>query len=123
MAAMDAVRVDRWLAAARVFKSRTLASAACVAGHVTLNGKRAKADQRLRPGDLLEVQTEVVLRILAVQALADKRLSAPLARELYEDRTPPAPPRVKQEKVAARERGSGRPTKRERRQIDRLRSS
>jgi ribosome-associated heat shock protein Hsp15 len=119
---VEAVRIDRWLAAARVFKSRTLASAACNAGHVELNGQRAKPDHRVKAGDLLEVHTETALRILAVRALGERRLSPALARELYEDRSPPPPPREKRARVAARERGSGRPTKRERRETDRWRS-
>lgn len=116
------MRVDRWLCAARVFKSRTLATQACVAGHVDLNGAKAKPDQRVHPGDLLEIETEVALRILKVIALAERRLSPPLARELYEDRSPPPPPRTRTRAAAERERGSGRPTKRERRDTDRWRS-
>jgi ribosome-associated heat shock protein Hsp15 len=119
---VESVRVDRWLCAARVFKSRTLATQACIGGHVTLNEGRAKPDSKLKPGDLLEVQTETVLRILCVRALAERRLSPPLARELYEDRTPPPAPRdARDRSPAERERGSGRPTKRERRDTDRLR--
>jgi ribosome-associated heat shock protein Hsp15 len=119
---VDGVRIDRWLCAARVFKSRTQATQACAAGHVRLNDGRARPDQRLRPGDLIEVESEVVTRILAVVALAERRLSPALARELYEDRTPARPRKQKEPRVAPRERGSGRPTKRQRRNLDRLRS-
>jgi ribosome-associated heat shock protein Hsp15 len=119
---MEAVRIDRWLCAARVYKSRTQATDACTGGHVELNGARAKPDQRVRPGDMIEARTEAALRILKVLALAERRLSPPLARELYEDHSPPPPPRPARETLPAlRERGSGRPTKRERRDTDRWR--
>ena len=122
LAGVDVVRVDRWLCAARVFKSRTQAHDACTAGHVRVNDARAEPDHRVRPGDLVEVDGEVATRILCVLALAERRLSPPLARELYEDRTPARPPKSKDPRVAERERGAGRPTKRQRRDLDRLRS-
>jgi len=116
---VESVRIDRWLCAARVFKSRTQAGDACGAGRVLVNGDAAKASQPLRVGDEVRAQPERGLRILEVLALADKRLSPPAARELYVDRSPPPPPR--EPRVAIRGRGAGRPTKRERRDTDRLR--
>ena len=84
-----------------------------------INGKRSKAHQALRVGDELEVQKPRALRILEVRALAEKRLTPPQARELYDDHSPPPPPR--EERVAARDRGAGRPTKRDQRMLRRMR--
>ena len=111
--------MDRWLYAARVFSSRTQATEACASGHVKLNRSRTKAHHALRIGDEVWVQKARGLRILEVCALAERRLSPPKARELYEDRSPPPPPR--EERVGRRERGAGRPTKRELRMLQRLR--
>lgn len=116
---MDSVRLDRWLSAARIFKSRTQATEACGAGHVRVNGNPARASHVVRVGDevtALAPRGQVVLKVLA---LADKRLGPPKARELYEDHSPPPPPR--EERVAVRDRGMGRPTKADRRAIEKLR--
>jgi ribosome-associated heat shock protein Hsp15 len=116
---VDSVRVDRWLCAARIFKSRTLAQHACDAGHVLVNDRPVRASHALRSGD--EVRTEAPRGrvVLLVLALADKRQSPPKARELYEDRSPPPEPR--EPRVAVRARGAGRPTKADRRALSRLR--
>lgn len=112
------VRVDSWLWAVRVYKTRSAATTACRAGHVRVNGERVKAAQSLRVGDELRVRISGFDRILVVRQPISKRVGAPLAAAAAEDRTPPREP------VAAaglRDRGAGRPTKRERREIDRLR--
>jgi ribosome-associated heat shock protein Hsp15 len=111
------VRIDRWLCAARIFKSRTQAHDALEGGLVKLNDNAVRASQLVRIGD--EVRAPRGLVILRVLKIADKRLSAKLAIELYEDHSPPPPPR--EERVAVRGRGAGRPTKQERRALDRLR--
>ncbi len=116
---MESVRVDRWLCAARVFKSRTQAGDACGTGRVLVNGNAVKPSHLLRVGDEVRAHPERGLVILEVLALADRRLSSPAARELYLDRSPPPPPR--EPRVGVRGRGEGRPTKRERRETDRLR--
>jgi ribosome-associated heat shock protein Hsp15 len=110
---VDEVRVDRWLCAARVFKSRTQANEACGAGHVRVNDTYAKPHHPVRVGDQLRVQTEARPRILEVVGLSDKRLSPPLARELYVDHSPPPPPPPDRSGLPVRDRGAGRPTKRE----------
>ncbi|MBI4514654.1 MAG: RNA-binding S4 domain-containing protein [Deltaproteobacteria bacterium] len=118
----DAVRLDRWLWAARMFRSRTLAATACDGGKVHVNGGAAKPHKALRPGDRVTITSEAGKRQLQVRALSERRGPAEQARLLYEDLTPPPPPRSEPTPpVVARERGSGRPTKRERRQLDRLR--
>ncbi len=121
-AAKGAVRIDRWLWAARFFKSRTLAGQACHGGKVDVNGQAAKAGKMVRPGDMVEVTIPGSRRILKVLALGERRGSAAVARTLYEDLTPPPPPRA--ERIPPpiyRPPGFGRPTKRERRQLGRLR--
>lgn len=116
---MESVRLDRWLAAARVFKSRTQASQSCSGGHVKLNGASAKSHHPVRVGDAVQVRRGERLLALEVLALAEKRLSPPRARELYADHSPPPPPR--DPRAAPRDRGAGRPTKRDRRVLKRLR--
>lgn len=114
-------RVDAWLWAVRIYKTRSLATAACRAGHVRVNGERAKAAQPVRPGDELRVRIAGFDRILVVRELLTKRVGAPQAALALEDRTPPPPPREEVGFVPVRDRGAGRPTKRERRDLDRLR--
>ncbi|WP_424936033.1 MULTISPECIES: RNA-binding S4 domain-containing protein [Bacteria] len=117
-AATAPVRVDSWLWAVRVYKTRSAATTACRAGHVRVNGDRVKAAQTVRVGDELRVRIAGFDRILIVRQTIARRVGAPLAALAAEDRTPPREP------VAAaglRDRGAGRPTKRERREIDRLR--
>jgi len=111
-------RVDSWLWAVRVYKTRSAATTACRAGHVRVNGDRAKAAQPVRPGDELRVRISGFDRILVVRKTITKRVGAALAAEAMEDRTPPRDPVPV---IAQRDRGAGRPTKRERREIDRLR--
>lgn len=115
---MDAARVDSWLWAIRVYKTRSAATTACRAGHVRVNGDKVKAAQQVRVGDELRVRIAGFDRILIVRQLLVKRVGAPLAALAYEDRTPEREP---QAALGVRDRGAGRPTKRERRDIDRLR--
>ena len=116
-----ATRIDRWLWVARVFKTRSLATAACAGGHVTVDGQSAKASKLVRPGVEVEVRTAAGLRILEVVAVVERRGPASEAKKLYVDHSPPPPPREIVPQVATRERGLGRPSKRERRLIDKLR--
>lgn len=112
------VRLDRWLWVARVYRSRTLAADACVGGKVEVNGQSAKPHKIVRVGDRLDVTMSRGKRVLRLIATAERRGPATSARLLYEDLTPPPPPR---QTDVERPRGSGRPTKRERRELDRLR--
>ncbi|MGK3953214.1 RNA-binding S4 domain-containing protein [Microbacterium sp. I2] len=115
------VRVDAWLWAIRVYKTRSAATTACRAGHVRVNGERVKAAQPVRPGDELRVRINGFDRILVVKQPIAKRVGAAVAAEAVDDQTPPPPPRELTAFVPVRDRGAGRPTKRERRDIDRLR--
>ena len=117
---MSAVRVDRWLCATRLFKSRTLAGQACAAGAVRINNASAKASQLVRPGDMVSARAPSGQRVLEVVGLADKRLSAPLAQALYIDHSPVPDPKTPEDGSVRRERGAGRPTKSERRAMDRF---
>ncbi len=114
----DSARVDSWLWAVRVYKTRSAATTACRAGHVRVNGDKAKAAQPVRIGDELRIRISGFDRILIVRQVLVKRVGAPLAALAYEDRTPEREP---QAALGVRDRGAGRPTKRERRDIDRLR--
>lgn len=118
---MTEVRIDKWLWAARCFKTRSMATKACDAGHVKLNGSSAKPSKVVRPGDRVEAVTPGGERILEVVALGDKRGPASEAQKLYLDHTPPPPPKEYVAPAATRERGAGRPSKRERRELEKLR--
>jgi ribosome-associated heat shock protein Hsp15 len=118
---MESVRLDRWLCAARVLKSRTLATQACAGGKVRVNGAIARSHRALRVGDEVRVSRERGPRVLGVVGLADRRQSPAAARELYEDRSPPPPPR--EPPAGRRERGAGRPSKRDRRALRRLKGA
>jgi ribosome-associated heat shock protein Hsp15 len=120
----DAVRLDKWLWAARFFKSRSLAHAACDGGKVDVNGQAAKPSRGLRAGDRIHLTMGEWRRELVVKTLAERRGPAVQARALYDDLSPPPPPRaLRLPRSVVRERGLGRPTKRERRLHDRLRGS
>ena len=120
---LESVRLDKWLWAARVFKTRSLAADACEGGKVDVNAQAAKPAKPLRPGDVVRVTLPLGRhRMLKVALLDDRRGSATVARTLFEDLTPPEPPRTRLAPPPRRIPGAGRPTKRERREIDRLRS-
>jgi ribosome-associated heat shock protein Hsp15 len=112
--------VDIWLWAVRLYKTRTAATAACRGGHVRINRAAAKASSPVKVGDRVEAFVERE-RILEVVTLIDKRVGAAVAATCMIDRSPPAPVVQRQPRVFVREPGSGRPTKRERRELDRLR--
>lgn len=119
----ESVRIDRWLLAVRVFKTRTLSQQACAGGKVTVNDVRATAHRPVRAGDRVRIQGARGLRDLVVLGLAERRLPAPDAQELYEDHSPPPEPREPPALTLQRDRGSGRPSKRDRRKVDRFRRS
>ena len=112
------VRVDRWLCAARLYKSRSMAQRACAGGHVKLNGVSVRASHVVRVGDWVEAVAPRGRIKVEVVGLEEKRQSPGRARELYEDHSPPPTP---DEPVVFRPRGAGRPTKADRRSMQRLR--
>jgi ribosome-associated heat shock protein Hsp15 len=121
MDAPASLRIDKWLWAARFFKTRSLAAAACAGGKVDVNDEAAKPARPVRQGDVVRVTVPGGKRIARVVAISERRGGAPQARALYEDLTPPSPPRARQARPPFRPPGAGRPTKRERRDIERLR--
>lgn len=116
-------RVDSWIWAIRLTKTRSAAGAACRGGHVRVNGATAKPAQPVSVGDEVRVRLHGHERIVEVTKLISKRVSAPLAAECYIDNSPPPPSREVLASIPRRDRGAGRPTKRERRELDRLRQS
>ena len=119
------IRIDKWLWHARFFKTRTLAQNFVTAGRVRNNTVRVeKANHSVKPGDVLTFAQGQRVRIIEIVAIADKRGPASVAQTLYNDLSPPPPVKGDPDtpaRVAAREPGTGRPTKRERRDLDRLR--
>ena len=121
VAAAPVARVDSWLWAVRLVKTRSAATSLAKAGHIRINGDRAKPAQHLKPGDEVQFRVEGgPPRIVVVRALHIKRVGAPVAVTAYEDNSPPLPPKEERVLVAVRDRGAGRPTKRDRREIDKL---
>jgi ribosome-associated heat shock protein Hsp15 len=102
-------------------KTRSDAAAACRGGHVKVNGKAAKPASPVKVGDRVEAYLHDRERILEVRAVIVKRVGAGVAVDCYVDHSPPPPQREQQIPVLQRDRGAGRPTKRDRRQLDRLR--
>lgn len=115
------VRVDAWVWGVRLFTTRSAAASACRAGHVRVNGERAKPATPVRVGDEVSVHLPARDVVYEVTGLLVKRASATVAAEHFVDRSPPPPPREFVAPVAQRDRGAGRPTKRERREIERWR--
>ncbi len=118
---MESTRLDRWLWAVRLTKTRPDAAAACRGGHVRVNDRPAKPATPVQPGDKIRARVQDTTRILEVVRVIQKRVGAVDAATCFIDRTPPPPPESAVP-VARRERGAGRPTKRERRILDDFRS-
>jgi ribosome-associated heat shock protein Hsp15 len=122
MPASVRVRMDKWLWSVRLFKSRSLAVAACLAGHVKIGGSIVKPSREVRVGEEITVFAGRVLRTVKVLALLDHRVAAKLVSQFLEDLTPPeAYARAREEALQNRVRfpsGFGRPTKKQRRQLE-----
>jgi ribosome-associated heat shock protein Hsp15 len=117
---MQAVRVDVWLHAVRLFKTRSAASTAVKGGKIKVDGEPVKPSHKLRTGETITFREPGRERIIEVTGLLDKRVGYPVAVKHYVDHSPEPVPRYLMA-VPKRERGAGRPTKKERRQLDRLR--
>ena len=118
---VDKVRVDRWLWAVRLTKTRSGAAQACRAGHVQVNGVRVKPAAPVKAGDTVRVRVGDRERVVEVARLIETRVRAELAAACLVDRSPPPPPRDPLARQGFRDPGMGRPTKRDRRQLDRSR--
>ena len=118
----ESLRLDKWLWFARLFKSCSLAAKICKAGRVRINKQVVeKPHHPLKIGDIVTASVGIGVCVLRVSALGERRGPAVEARALYVDLTPPQQP--KPTAPGEREHGSGRPTKRERRDINRLRGA
>ena len=118
-------RVDKWLWAVRLVKTRADAAQACKGGHIRVADKPAKPATTVAPGDEVRVRLHGTTRIVEVAHVLEKRVGAPIAQRCYVDKTPapdPAAPPQAFGAVPRRDRGAGRPTKRDRRLMERLRN-
>jgi len=118
------VRLDKWLQVARMYKTRTKATTACELGRVKVNGQQAKPHRQLAPGDRVELLQGDWERVLVVKELRDKPVAKAEAAALYDDQSPPKPApdplaRLMRRPPALRDAGAGRPTKKERRDMER----
>lgn len=124
-ASADSLRVDKWLWHARFFKSRSLATAMVAAGRLRVNQTPvSKPKHQARPGDVLTFPQGNHIRVIRIEAIGRRRGPAAEAQLLYTDLAPPQPRQKDtglETRPAAREKGTGRPTKKERRETDRLR--
>ena len=125
---MDAVRVDKWLWAARFYKTRALATDAVLGGHIQVNGVRVKPAKDVRVGDALQIRIGTIEWVVDVRGLADRRGPASVARALYEERADSQEARERQlmQRRLAKPIGAdlgARPTKQDRRRLDALRRS
>jgi len=123
MSKIQKIRIDKWLWAIRMYKTRTLATEACAAGKIKIEGESVKASYLLKVGQTIQMNKQGEKWTLKTVKLIEKRVGAPLAAECYEDLTPP------EEKnkllfpasfYEVRDKGIGRPTKRDRREIDKF---
>ena len=118
----DAPRLDKWLWAVRLYKTRSLAIAACQAGHVKIDDQRVKPSRPVRLGEVIEARTGDIVRRYRVLAFLERRVGAGMVPQFAEDLTPPGEltkrrePRL--EPLFHRPKGAGRPTKRDRRLLD-----
>ena len=120
--AEDRQRIDKWLWHARVVRTRSAAAALVASGHVRVNGRRIDAASRaVRAGDVVTVALDRTVRVMKVLNFADRRGGSDAARGLYEDLVPEARAESLTDSLPERDRGTGRPTKRDRRELDRLR--
>ena len=115
-------RIDKWLWASRIFKTRSIAADACKNGRVTMNGSRVKASHMVKEGDVVEVRKPPVTYSFRILKAIEKRVGAKMLNEIFENITPPDQYELlEMNRVAGfidRARGTGRPTKKERRALD-----
>jgi ribosome-associated heat shock protein Hsp15 len=124
---MEEVRVDKWLWAVRIFKTRTIASEACKKGRVMVNNISVKPSRTIRKGDIIQVRKPPVTYSFKVLALADKRMGAKMVPDFMENITPPDQYEIlglnSISGFVDRQRGTGRPTKKERRDLEQFTGS
>ena len=120
-------RIDKWLWAVRIFKTRSLATKACSGGKVKIDDNKVKASRIIQPGDMIQVRKGVVKNKYKVLKIAEKRMGAKMVLNYLNDITPEEElAKLKTARVIqiqTREKGRGRPTKKERRIMDKLRKN
>jgi ribosome-associated heat shock protein Hsp15 len=118
----NAVRIDKWLWAVRLYKTRSQATDACRKGHVSISELPVKASRTIQVGDVVKVRKAPVIRSFKVLGLAEKRMGAKLIHDFLEDITPPEELELlemqKHMRWSTRDKGTGRPTKKDRRELD-----
>ncbi len=118
----ESVRVDKWLWAVRIFKTRSLSTEACKKGHVSLGDSTLKPSKMVQVGDTIQVRKSPITKSLKILAVAEKRMSAKLILDFVEDVTPASEMELlemqKNMRWSASDRGTGRPTKKDRRELD-----
>jgi ribosome-associated heat shock protein Hsp15 len=122
----DEVRVDKWLWAVRIYKTRSQAAEACKKGRVLIDGHPVKASRNIKKGDTVVVRKLPVIYTYKVTGLIEKRVSAKMAVENYEDLTSVEELnklKISDDFFIKRDRGTGRPTKKERRTLDKIKKS
>ncbi|WP_297091496.1 RNA-binding S4 domain-containing protein [uncultured Draconibacterium sp.] len=116
------VRIDKWLWAVRIFKTRSQATEACKKGHVTIGESIVKASREVQIGEIIKVRKSPITKSFKVLALSGKRMGAKLVADFMEDVTPPEETEIlemqKHMRWSVREKGTGRPTKKDRRDLD-----
>ena len=125
MAEKHNTRIDKWLWAVRIFKTRAIATEACAGGKVKINDTAVKASRKIQAGDVIQVRKGVVKHLYCMLKIAEKRMGAKLVSDFMENITPKEDldklESAQNQSIQTREKGQGRPTKRERRMIDQLR--
>ncbi len=116
------VRIDKWIWAVRIFKTRSQATEACRKGHISIGDLPVKPSRIVHQGEIVKVRKNPVVRSFKVLALAEKRMSAALVHDFMEDVTPPEELEImevqKNMRWLSRDKGTGRPTKKDRRDLD-----
>ncbi len=119
---MPEARIDKWMWAARIFKTRTIAAEACKKGRVSINGAQAKAARTVKPGDVIQVRKPPVTYSFKVLQAIEKRVGAKLVPEVMENvTTPDQYELLEMNRISGfinRAKGTGRPTKKDRRDLD-----
>ncbi len=119
---MEEARIDKWLWAARIYKTRSMAAAACKKGQISLNGAQLKPSRTVRVGDIINVKKPPITYSFKIKQTIEKRVGAKLIPEILENVTPPEQYELlEMNRISGfidRARGTGRPTKKERRSLD-----
>ena len=125
MAEKNTTRIDKWLWAVRIYKTRSIATEACAGGKVKIDGNTVKASRMVRKGDIIQVRKRVIKYEYKVLKIAEKRMGAKLVPDFLEDITPEEEldklESAHKQPLQTREKGQGRPTKKERRVMDKVR--